>query len=181
MRLGAPATGKRSGGAANIKGLDFTTGVFEFDMLVPDAMEFSGPMFHQPDELTGEFIYFRPHMNGKPDAIQYSPVVNGNLSWQIFSGPGFEAETVFPVGRWMRVQGGRLPRLRVGIGRRQAGPRNPRIEERPVGRSGRVRQPDGRNLFLERRRGIDRRLPRSLAAAASGRSARRDDRSVRSE
>lgn len=104
MRLGAPATGKRSGGVANVKGLDFATGVIEFDMLLPDAMEFSGPMFHQPDERTGEFIYFRPHMNGKPDAIQYTPVVNGNLGWQIFSGPGFEAEAVFPVGRWMRVR-----------------------------------------------------------------------------
>ena len=104
MRLGAPATGKRGGAVANIKGLDFTTGVIEFDMMLPDVMEFSGPMFHQPNELTGEFIYFRPHMNGKPDAIQYNPVVNGNLTWQIFTGPGFEAQTTFPLNQWMRVR-----------------------------------------------------------------------------
>lgn len=104
MRLGAPATGKRGGAVANIKGLDFTTGVIEFDMMLPDVMEFSGPMFHQTNELTGELIYFRPHMNGKPDAIQYNPVVNGNLTWQIFTGPGFEAQTTFPLNQWMRVR-----------------------------------------------------------------------------
>jgi hypothetical protein len=104
MRLGAPATVKRSGAVANIKGLDFTTGVIEFDMMLPEVMEFGGPMFHQANELTGEFIYFRPHMNGKPDAIQYNPVVNGSLTWQIFTGPGFEAQTSFPVNQWMRVR-----------------------------------------------------------------------------
>ena len=104
MRLGAPVTGKRSGAVANIKGLTFTTGVVEYDVMLPDAMEFSGPMFHQPDENGGEYIYFRPHMNGKPDAIQYTPVVNGNLSWQIFTGPGFEAQTTFPFNRWVRVR-----------------------------------------------------------------------------
>ena len=104
MRLGAPVSGKREGGVASIKGLDFKTGVVEFDMLLPDAMEFSGPLFHQPNELTGEYIYLRPHMNGKPDAIQYTPVVNGNLAWQIFTGPGFEAQTTFPLGRWTRVR-----------------------------------------------------------------------------
>jgi len=104
MRLGAPVTGKRSGAVANIKGLSFTTGIVEYDVMLPDAMEFSGPIFHQPDTLTGEYIYFRPHMNGKPDAIQYTPVVNGNLNWQIFSGPGFEAQGSFPLNRWMRVR-----------------------------------------------------------------------------
>lgn len=104
MRLGAPVTGKRGGAVANIKGLAFTTGVIEYDLMLPDAMEFSGPIFHQPDENTGEYIYFRPHMNGKPDAIQYTPIVNGSLSWQIFTGPGFEAQATFPVNRWMHVR-----------------------------------------------------------------------------
>jgi hypothetical protein len=104
MRLGAPVTGKRSGAVANIKGLSFTTGVLEYEVLLPDAMEFSGPMFHQPDADTGEYIYFRPHMNGRPDAVQYTPVVNGNLGWQIFSGPGFEAQTTMPLNQWAKVR-----------------------------------------------------------------------------
>ena len=104
MRLGAPVTGKRGGAAANIKGLSFATGVFEYEVMLPDAMEFSGPMFHQTDAVTGEYIYFRPHMNGKPDAIQYTPVVNGNLNWQIFGGAGFEAQTTMPLNQWAKVR-----------------------------------------------------------------------------
>lgn len=104
MRMGAPVTGPRQGGVANIKAIDFKTGIIEFDMLLPDLMEFSGPLFHQPDENTGEYIYLRPHLNGKPDSIQYTPVVNGNLAWQIFTGPGFEAQATFPLGRWTRVR-----------------------------------------------------------------------------
>lgn len=104
MRLGAPATGKREGGVATIKGLEFSTGVVEYDVLLPEVMEFSGPLFRQGASDTGEFIYFRPHMNGMPDAIQYNPIVNGSLTWQIFTGPGFEAETKFPVARWARAR-----------------------------------------------------------------------------
>ena len=104
MRLGAPVSGKRSGAVANIKGLTFRTGIVEYEVMLPDATEFSGPMFHQTDAVTGEYIYFRPHMNGKPDAIQYTPIVNGNLAWQIFSGPGFEAQGTFPLNQWMRVR-----------------------------------------------------------------------------
>jgi hypothetical protein len=72
--------------------------------MLPDAMEFSGPIFHQPDGGTAEYIYFRPHMNGKPDAIQYTPITNGSLNWQIFTGEGFEAAATFPLGRWMHVR-----------------------------------------------------------------------------
>lgn len=104
MRLGAPVDGKRQGGQASIKDLDFATGVVEFDFLLPDVMEFSGPLFRQSAAGDGEYIYLRPHMNGKPDAIQYTPVVAGNLAWQIFTGPGFEAETRFPTGRWAHAR-----------------------------------------------------------------------------
>jgi hypothetical protein len=104
MRIGSPVTDQRNGAVATIKGLKFTTGVIEYEVMLPDAMEFSGPLFRQPDENTAEFIYFRPHMNGKPDAIQYTPIVNGGLNWQIFTGPGFEAQAKFPLGQWMKVR-----------------------------------------------------------------------------
>ena len=104
MRIGSPATDQRNGAVATIKGLKFETGIIEYEVMLPDAMEFSGPLFRQPDENTAEFIYFRPHMNGKPDAIQYTPIVNGSLNWQIFTGPGFEAQAKFPLGHWMKVR-----------------------------------------------------------------------------
>jgi hypothetical protein len=43
-------------------------------------------------------------MNGKPDAIQYTPITNGSLNWQIFTGEGFEAPAKFPLGAWMHVR-----------------------------------------------------------------------------
>ncbi len=104
IRLGAAANGKRQGGVAMIKDFELSTGVVEYDVLLPDVMEFSGPMFRQGANDTGEYLYFRPHQNGKPDAIQYTPIVNGSLAWQLFTGPGFEAETLFPVNRWAHVR-----------------------------------------------------------------------------
>ena len=103
LRLGSDPGKPRTGGVAAIKDFEFASGVIEFDMMLPDNREFSGPLFRQ-SAGGGEYVYFRPHLNGKPDAIQYTPVVNGSLAWQIFTGPGFEAEITFPVERWMRVR-----------------------------------------------------------------------------
>lgn len=104
LRLGSQPGQPPQGGVANIKGLQFTTGVVEFDMLITGEKDFAGPIFRQDDRGGGEIVYFRPHLNGKPDAIQYTPIVNGNLAWQIFTGPGFEAETIYPLNSWMHVR-----------------------------------------------------------------------------
>ena len=52
----------------------------------------------------GEVIYLRPHLIGKPDSIQYTPVVNNNLAWQIFTGAGFEAQATYPLNKWIHVR-----------------------------------------------------------------------------
>lgn len=104
LRLGNEHGLPVGGGQANLKNFKFETGVFEFDMLITAARDFVGPTFRQVEDGFGEVIYFRPHLNGKPDAIQYTPVVNNNLAWQIFTGPGFEAETTYPSGQWMHVR-----------------------------------------------------------------------------
>ena len=104
LRLGTEPGQPPKGGQANIKGLKFATGVIEFDLLLDSERDFTGPIFRQSDGGHGEIVYFRPHLNGKPDAIQYTPVVNNNLAWQIFTGPGFEAEVTYPLKRWMRVR-----------------------------------------------------------------------------
>ena len=104
LRLGNDGGNPGAGGAANAKGVKFETGVIEFDMMMTGERDFVGPLFRQVEDGFGEIIYFRPHLNGKPDAIQYTPVVNNNLAWQIFTGPGFEAETTYPLGKWMHVR-----------------------------------------------------------------------------
>ena len=104
LRLGSEPGQPLQGGGATIKGLQFSTGVVEFDMQITGERDFTGPIFRQDDRGGGEIVYFRPHLNGKPDAIQYTPIVNGNLAWQIFTGPGFEAETTYPLKKWMHVR-----------------------------------------------------------------------------
>ena len=104
LRLGNFKGTPVGGGQANLKGVQFATGVIEFDMLITGERDFVGPVFRQVQDGFGEVIYLRPHLNGKPDAIQYTPVVNNNLAWQIFTGPGFEAETTFPLSKWMHVR-----------------------------------------------------------------------------
>ena len=104
LRLGNLEGKPVGGGQANLKGVEFETGIIEFDMLITGERDFVGPVFRQVEDGFGEVIYLRPHLNGKPDAIQYTPVVNNNLAWQIFTGPGFEAETTFPLNTWMHVR-----------------------------------------------------------------------------
>jgi hypothetical protein len=46
----------------------------------------------------------RPHQVGNPDAVQYTPVFNGLGGFQIYHGPGYWAETSFPLDDWFRIR-----------------------------------------------------------------------------
>lgn len=87
-----------------LAGEQFSTGVIEFDVLVSGERGFPGVIFRCRDENTCENIYLRPHLSGRPDAVQYAPYVNGITSWQIFSGPDFNARADIPAGRWLKVR-----------------------------------------------------------------------------
>jgi hypothetical protein len=82
----------------------FETGVIEFDLMMTGNYDFVGPTFRQVQDGFGEVIYLRPHLIGKPDSIQYTPVINNNLAWQIFTGAGFEAQATYPIGKWIHVR-----------------------------------------------------------------------------
>jgi hypothetical protein len=102
--LGADKGNPVGGGQANLKDVKFETGIIEYDLMITAQYDFVGPTFRQVKDGFGEVIYLRPHMIGKPDSIQYTPVINNNLAWQIFTGPGFEAQATFPVGKWIHVR-----------------------------------------------------------------------------
>jgi hypothetical protein len=76
----------------------------EFDLLAPGVYDFAGLAFRQQDDGNGELFYIRPHQNGNPDSTQYTPVVNGSLAWQIFTGDGFTSQHRFNYGHWMHVR-----------------------------------------------------------------------------
>ncbi len=104
VRLGNPPGQPLRTGVAGLRGVSFTTGTIEYDVLVEGNRDFVGFSFRDRADGNGELFYIRPLQNGNPDATQYTPVVNGSPAWQIFSGDGFTSAVRFTPGRWMRVR-----------------------------------------------------------------------------
>jgi hypothetical protein len=91
------------GGAATVKDLDLRDGVIDMDVATPAARGFFGIQF-RADSLNGEFVYLRQHKSGLPDAMQYTPVLNTGLNWQLYSGPGFTAAVAIPRETWFHLR-----------------------------------------------------------------------------
>ena len=91
------------GGGASIKDLDLRDGVIDVDAATTAVRGFFGIQF-RIEEKNGEWIYLRPHKSGLPDAIQYTPVLNTGLNWQIYSGPGFTAAIDIPKNTWFHIR-----------------------------------------------------------------------------
>ena len=83
------------GGAATMKDLDLRDGVIDMDVATPARRGFFGIQF-RADSANAEFVYLRQHKSGLPDAMQYTPVLNTGLNWQLYSGPGFTGAAEIP-------------------------------------------------------------------------------------
>jgi hypothetical protein len=85
-------------------GVDFADGVVEFDVAYQEEMVFIGAAWRAESDDRFEEMYFRGHLNNKPDALQYTPVEHGLSAWQIFS----DANAIAPVsqrfGAWNNVK-----------------------------------------------------------------------------
>jgi len=104
IRLGSAPGQPPHGAQANARAIVFSTGTIEYDLLAQGGYDFTGLAFRQQEDGNGEFFYIRPHQNGNPDSTQYTPVVNGSLAWQIFTGDGFTSQHRFNYGHWMHVR-----------------------------------------------------------------------------
>ena len=94
-----------SGGGATLKDLELRDGVIDVDVATPAIRGFFGIQFRiSTDDLNGEWIYLRPHKSGLPDAMQYTPVLNTGLNWQLYSGPGFIAAIDIPKDQWFHMR-----------------------------------------------------------------------------
>jgi hypothetical protein len=91
------------GGAATVKDLDLRDGVIDMDVATPDARGFFGIQF-RADSADAEFVYLRQHKSGLPDAMQYTPVLNTGLNWQLYSGPGFTGAVDIPRETWFHLR-----------------------------------------------------------------------------
>jgi hypothetical protein len=91
------------GAIAHLADANFDTGVIEFDMAIPStAPSFPGVYFRGQDDANYEHFYVRPHQNGNPDSMQYTPFINNMTSWQIYK--EYNAQTRFPINEWFHVR-----------------------------------------------------------------------------
>src|SRR5258706_14826137 len=93
------------GGAATLKALRLRDGVFDFYIATPAKRGFFGIQFRVTnDGANAEWVYLRQHKSGLPDAVQYTPVLNTGLNWQIYNGPGFTAAVDIPKDVWFHLR-----------------------------------------------------------------------------
>ena len=93
------------GGAATLKGLEMRDGVIDVDVATPAERGFFGIQFRiGNDGANAEWVYLRQHKSGFPDAMQYTPVFNTGLNWQIYNGPGFTGAVTIPRDRWFHLR-----------------------------------------------------------------------------
>ena len=91
------------GGAATLKDLPVRDGVVDVDVLAKGPRGFFGIQF-RIEGNNAEWVYLRPHKSTLPDAVQYTPVINTGLNWQIYNGPGFTAALEIPKNEWFHMR-----------------------------------------------------------------------------
>jgi hypothetical protein len=93
------------GGAASVKDFEMRDGVVDVDVATPAARGFFGIQFRiASDGVNAEWVYLRQHKSGAPDAMQYTPVLNTGLNWQIYNGPGFTGAVDIPKDVWFHLR-----------------------------------------------------------------------------
>ena len=94
-----------NGGGAILKDFELRDGVIDVDIATPANRGFFGIQFRiTPDGKNAEWFYLRQHKSGQPDAMQYTPVLNAGLNWQIYSGPGFIGAIDIPKDEWFHLR-----------------------------------------------------------------------------
>src|SRR3954462_6837159 len=91
------------GGGAELKDFALRDGVIDVDVSTPASRGFFGIQFRIED-TNAEWIYLRQHKSGYPDAMQYTPVLNTGLNWQVYNGPGFTGALDIPKEIWFHLR-----------------------------------------------------------------------------
>ena len=94
-----------NGGAAVLNDLTMRDGVIDVDVATPAARGFFGIQFRIANQgANAEWVYLRQHKSGLPDAMQYTPILNTGLNWQIYNGPGFTGAVDIPKDVWFHLR-----------------------------------------------------------------------------
>ncbi len=93
------------GAAAVLKDFEMRDGFVDVDVATPASRGFFGIQFRiANDGANAEWVYLRQHKSGLPDAMQYTPVLNTGLNWQIYNGPGFTGAVDIPKDTWFHLR-----------------------------------------------------------------------------
>jgi hypothetical protein len=93
------------GGAAVLRDFEMRDGVVDVDVATAASRGFFGIQFRiAGGGGNAEWVYLRPHKSGLPDALQYTPVLNTGLNWQIYNGPGFTGAVEIPRDAWFHLR-----------------------------------------------------------------------------
>lgn len=93
------------GGGATLKDFEMRDGVIDVDVATPANRGFFGIQFRiSVNDKNGEWVYLRQHKSGQPDAMQYTPVFNTGLNWQIYNGEGFTGAVDIPKNEWFHLR-----------------------------------------------------------------------------
>jgi hypothetical protein len=98
---GRKALRMRSGQAYRTD-VQFEDGTIEFDIALTPYPSYVGVIFRVQTEGEQEMIYLRPHKSGQWDAIQYAPLLRGEVTWQLY--PDYNAEAELPTDGWLHVK-----------------------------------------------------------------------------
>jgi hypothetical protein len=93
------------GGGASLRDYEMRDGMIDVDVATPAKRGFFGIQFRiAADGVNGEWVYLRQHRSGYPDALQYTPVLNTGLNWQLYNGPGFTGAVDIPRDEWFHLR-----------------------------------------------------------------------------
>jgi hypothetical protein len=93
------------GGVAILNDFEMRDGVIDVDVATPASRGFFGIQFRIGNEgANAEWVYLRQHKSGATDALQYTPVLNTGLNWQIYNGPGYTGAVDIPKDVWFHLR-----------------------------------------------------------------------------
>jgi hypothetical protein len=96
---------RTDGGGAVLKDFELRDGAIDVDIATPAIRGFFGIQFRLDKEgVNGEWIYLRQHESGQADAMQYTPILNTGLNWQLYNGPGFTGMVDIPKAEWFHLR-----------------------------------------------------------------------------
>lgn len=84
--------------------VELLDGTVEMELAVDRERGFHGPVWRAVAARDFETFYVRPHQNGNPDAVQYTPMFNDIAGFQLYHGEGYWAQLVFPVDEWFPIR-----------------------------------------------------------------------------